>query len=181
MSYSLAITSRRFTAQLPVNDYIARFRRAGYFLELCKECRNYDRRYGCPPFDYNIMERMSQYSTTKIIGVQITPANKHLPLNMAQELMAPVISCLTGELLEEERLTGGLSFGFAGGCNLCGNKPCTRISGTPCRHPDKVRPSLESYGFDLTKTAEQLLGTPIIWSTDNHIPDYLMLICGIFY
>ncbi len=178
--YSFAVSTRRLSAQLPVEDYIARFRRAGYFLELCRECRNFSRRYGCPPFDYDVAERISHYTTATIIGVQIIPEEKRLPLDMAQELMEPVIRHITGELLAQEKQTGGLSFGFAGGCMLCGNSPCARVSGQPCRHPDMVRPSLESYGFDLSRTAEELLGMPLLWSTDGYIPDYLMLICGIF-
>ena len=174
------IITRRFSAQLAVSEYIARFRRADYFLSLCRECTNFGRRYGCPPFDYDVLERMQRYTTATIIGVQIMPEEKKLPLQMSQELMAPVIRELTQELLTEEKRTGGLSFGFAGGCTLCGDKPCARITGEPCRHPDRVRSSLESYGFDLAKTSEELFNTPILWSRNGYIPDYLMLICGIF-
>lgn len=175
-----AITTRRFTAQLPVAEYIARFRRADYFLSLCRECQNFGRRYGCPPFDYDVVERMQHYSTATIIGVQIVPEEKNLPLSIAQELMAPVIRDLMEELLEEEKRTSGLSFGFAGGCTLCGDIPCARITDEPCRHPDRVRSSLESYGFDLAKTSEELFNVPILWSRNEYIPNYLMLICSIF-
>lgn len=177
---SLTYTTRRFEVSLPVSEYLERYRRSDYFLQLCKQCGNYARRYGCPPFDYDVVALMQRYTTATIIGVQIVPDVKQLPLTLAQRLMAPVICQLSAELLERERLTDGLSFGFAGGCMLCGDTACARITGEPCRHPDKVRSSLESYGFDLAKTSKELFNVPILWSTDSHIPDYLMLICGIF-
>ncbi|MBQ4231187.1 MAG: DUF2284 domain-containing protein, partial [Salinivirgaceae bacterium] len=68
-----------------------------------------------------------------------------------------------------------------GKCLYCGDKPCARIDGKPCRHPDKVRPSLEAYGFDIVRTASELLGVDIKWSDGKHVPDYLTLVCGVFY
>ena len=175
------VMTYRLTAELPVSDYIAQYRRADYFIKLCAECRNFSRRYGCPPFDYDVVERISHYTTATIIGVQIIPEEKELPLTRAQELMQPVINSLSEELLLEEKRTGGFAFGFAGGCTLCGDMPCARITSQPCRHPDRVRPSLEAYGFDLSKTSKELLGKPILWGKDNKLPQYLMLICGIFH
>lgn len=66
-------------------------------------------------------------------------------------------------------------------CPYCGEVPCARIEGGPCRHPDKVRPSLEAIGFDIGKTAKDLLGLEIKWSRGGFIPEYLTLVCGIFY
>ncbi len=174
------VTTHRMTAQLPVTEYIARFYCPDCFLNLCAECHNYGQRYTCPPFDYDVLERISHYSIATIIGVQIIPEEKDLPLSAAQEIMTPLIRSLSDELLCEEQRTGGLSFGFACGCMWCGHLPCARLSQEPCRHPDKMRPSLEAYGFNLTKTAEELLHTPLLWGTNNQLPAYLMLICGIF-
>ena len=36
-------------------------------------------------------------------------------------------------------------------------------------------------GFDISKTSKDLLGLDIKWSQDGLIPEYLTLICGIFY
>ena len=64
---------------------------------------------------------------------------------------------------------------------IFGLEPCARIDGKPCRHPDKVRPSLEAFGFDISKTAKDLLGLEIKWSKGDLIPEYLTLVGGIFY
>ena len=40
---------------------------------------------------------------------------------------------------------------------------------------------VEAFGFDMGKTAQDLLGLEIKWSHDEFLPEYLTLICGIFY
>ena len=42
-------------------------------------------------------------------------------------------------------------------------------------------PSLEAFGFDMSKTAKDVLGLEIKWSQGELIPEYLTLVCGIFY
>ena len=73
------------------------------------------------------------------------------------------------------------NYGRRYGCPYCGGAACARIDGKPCKHPDKVCPSLEAIGFDISKTAKDLLGLEIKWSQDGLIPEYLTLVCGIFY
>ena len=174
-------TTERYTAEIDAKAYIERFRKADYFLKLCQQCGNYGRRYGCPPFDHDPIEAVKDYNRVRIIGVKITPEDRSLPLEAANDLMKPVIDKLNAELLETEQLLGGMCFGFVGSCPYCGGAPCARINGKPCKHPDKVRPSLEAYGFDISKTAKELLGLEIKWSQQGLIPEYLTLVCGVFY
>ena len=44
-----------------------------------------------------------------------------------------------------------------------------------------MRPSLEAIGFDISLTAKELLGLDIRWSHNGLLPEYLTLVCGIFY
>ena len=69
---------------------------------------------------------------------------------------------------------------YAGTCHLCPDDTCTRITGQPCRHPHLIRHSLESFGFDLGRTAEELLHIPLVWSDGVKFPEYLMLVSGLF-
>ena len=178
---SLDYTTERFTAVISAKEYIANFRKADYFIKLCQQCGNYGKRYGCPPFDKDPLTVLEKYQKVWVLGVKIVPADKDLPLRFANDFMAPVIEQLNSELLEEEKRLGGYSFGFVGTCPYCGGAPCARVKGKPCRHPDKVRPSLEAFGFDMSKTAKELLGLEIKWSKGDTIPEYLTLVCGIFY
>lgn len=177
MTYSV----ERYTTEMDAKVYIEDFRRADYFIKLCQQCGNYGRRYGCPPFDEEPLTAIEGYDRVQILGVKITPKYKNLPLEAANDLMKHVISKLNEELLETEKSLGGMCYGFVGACPYCGGAACARIDGQPCRHPDKVRPSLEAIGFDISKTAKELLGLDIKWSQDGLIPEYLTLVCGIFY
>lgn len=181
MVHSLTYTTERYTAEVDAKAYIDEFRRADYFLQLCQQCRNYGRRYGCPPFDDDPLSAIEDYKKVRILGVKIVPADSHIPLNEANELMEPVTRQLNEELLEMEKRLEGKAFGFVGSCPYCSGAECARIKGEPCRHPDKVRPSLEAIGFDISKTANDLLGLEIKWSKGDYLPEYLTLVCGLFY
>ena len=177
----MAYTTEKFFADIDAKNYIHEFRRTDYFIEFCKQCKNYNHRYGCPPFDDKTLSIVEGYEKVRIMGVKIIPNNKQLPLSAANDLMKPVITEMNEELLELEKSLGGYAFGFVGTCPYCGGAPCARVSGEPCRHPDKVRPSLEAFGFDMSKTARDLLGLEIKWSQGELIPEYLTLVCGVFY
>ena len=177
----MAYTTEKFFADIDAKTYINEFRRTDYFIEFCQQCKNYGRRYGCPPFDDETLSIVEGYEKVRIMGVKIIPNNKQLPLSTANDLMKPVITEMNEELLELEKSLGGYAFGFVGTCPYCSGAPCARISGEPCRHPDKVRPSLEAFGFDMSKTAKDLLGLEIKWSQGELIPEYLTLVCGVFY
>ena len=181
MKLDVTYTTERYTAEVDAKAYIRDYRRADYFIEMCRKCKNYGSRYGCPPFDNDPLEDIKDYSKAKIIGVKILPADSYLPLSAANELMEPVTKELNEELLKMEKSLNGKAFGFVGSCPYCGGQPCARIKGEPCKHPDKVRPSLEAIGFDMSKTAKEILDVEIKWSRNEVIPEYLILICGLFY
>lgn len=58
---------------------------------------------------------------------------------------------------------------------------CTRREGLPCRYPDKVRPSLESMGFDIGKTAKELFGLELKWASYGMLPEYYVLVGAVMY
>ncbi len=174
-------TTEKYVAEIDAKTYIDGFRHVEDFIKLCQQCKNYGSRYGCPPFQGDALATVNKYKKVRIFGVKIIPQNKKLPLDAANQLMEPVVSMLNKELLEEEKTLEGFGLGFVGTCPYCGKTPCARLEGKPCRHPDKVRPSLEAFGFDVGKTAKDLLGVELKWSQDGLIPEYLMLVYGIFY
>ena len=174
-------TVKKYQADLSATAYLKHYRRAEYFIQFCRQCVNYNRRYGCPPFAEDLVSSIASFQNVRIIGVKIIPDEAKIPLKEAPILMEPVTRVLNEELLELERSLGGVAFGFVGSCPYCMGKPCARIDGKPCRHPQKVRPSLEAIGFDMGKTATELLGLEIKWSHGDYIPEYLTLVCGVFY
>lgn len=181
MKHALTYKTERYVAEVDAEAYIRDYRMADYFIGLCRQCRNYGRRYGCPPFDADPLEDIKDYKKVRIVGVKIIPDDSRLALDAVGELMEPVTKELNEELLYMEKVRKGKAFGFVGSCPYCGGLPCARIKGEPCRHPEKVRPSLEAIGFDMSKTAKDILGIEIKWSKDYCIPEYLTLVCGLFY
>ena len=91
----------RYTAEIDAKVYIEGFRRADYFIKFCQQCGNYGRRYGCPPFEEEPLAAIEGYDRVRILGVKITPKDKSLPLEAANDLMKPVISELNDKTLEE--------------------------------------------------------------------------------
>ena len=174
------VFTERMEAELDVRDYIAGYRDVERFEQCCRQCPNYGRRHGCPPFDEDTTARIMQYHRVRILGVKVTPQGERQPLSAANDLIEPVVLEMNRQLLQLEQEMSGMACGFVGKCPYC-SEPCSRLDGKSCRHPDKMRPSLEALGFDVTKTASQLLGIEMQWGIDGMMPDYLVLICAVFY
>ena len=158
MDHSFRYTARDFTAELPAAAYVARFRDAERVGGYCRECGNYGRSWGCPPFGFDMEEYVTRYGTALLVATRITPEEPGLPVSEAGRLILPERQRLERRLLEMERQYGGRSFAYVGTCIHCPEGSCTRPEGRPCRHPELVRPSLEACGFDVARTASELFG-----------------------
>lgn len=179
MNYEIAPLRVR---RLPTADYIARFRDVARFENLCRACPGYGRRWGCPPFADDPQPDLSRWGNVEIWLLRldiIDPGDASVDdlYGMLQRERGPWERLL----LEAEEQRGGRAALFTGMCPHCGDAPCARVSGRPCRHPGLVRPSQEALGFDLGKTAEELFGLPLKWAADGQLPDYMTLIGGLFY
>ncbi len=170
------------------DSYIEKFRNVERFLALCKECPNYKMRWSCPPYN-NIDElNLSQFNDGYIIGqkiiikeqMRVLPTEKVKMEEIVSNILLPVRRLTDEKLLYlESQIDESISF-YAGSCNLCGIGECTRIVGEPCRHPDKIRPSLEALGFDISRTANEILNTELKWADTISLPEYYILISAIF-
>lgn len=123
-----------------------------------------------PPFGFDVGEYLSGYASALLIATKIVPEERGIPLSESKRLILPERLRLEERLLEMERLYGGRSFAYVGTCLYCPEGSCTRPTGEPCRHPDKVRPSLEACGFDIGRTTTELFGMDLKWGTDGRIP-----------
>lgn len=171
------ITSELLERSLPMSDYIRDYRDAERVGSYCRQCSNYARHWGCPPYTHDLDAQLSAYSRATLLCLKLSFAER-LPLSEAYRLLQPERLRLEA-LVREKEERGGRAFGLAGMCPYC-KEGCTRAEGLPCRHPDLVRSSLEAYGFDVARTAERLFGIPLLWSTDGLTPDYLTFIVGYF-
>lgn len=172
-------TVEELTAEIPVADYIAGYRDADKFIRFCRECPSYGASWGCPPFEFDADAELRRYESAVIYATKIVPA-RPLLLSEVQDFIRPERLKIERRLLELERETGGRAFAYVGRCLYCGDKPCARLKKLPCRHPEKVRPSLEAFGFDIALTLGRLFGIELKWGHNGCAPDYLVLVSTLF-
>ena len=174
-------SAEEFSVSISVDEYIRRFRDVATIEGYCRACENYGKSWGCPPFDFDVEERLRQYKNVQLIAVKITPKEQGLPISVAQELILPERKRLDKHLLELEKQHNGLACSYIGKCYYCSDDACSRLCGAPCRHPHLVRPSLEAYGFDVALISQELFGIKLRWGKDGLLPEYLVIVCAIFY
>lgn len=180
-------TSHNIIAQIAKEEYIANFQDVDKFIGFCKQCRQYNTNWACPPYHFNLSSYLSDYSTVYIIGTKIIPdskirqecTNEEISKKKGFEIIVDARKHLDKQLLTLESTYPGSRAFFAGFCILCTQK-CTRLAGEPCRYPDKIRHSLESFGFDIGKTASELLHIDLKWSNDGRLSEYFTLVSGFF-
>ncbi|MBQ1251678.1 MAG: hypothetical protein IIY02_02050 [Firmicutes bacterium] len=173
------------TVMISAEEYCKNYRDPDTFIEYCKVCPRYNRLWSCPPLTCNADAVLAQYKYVYIVGVR-TKVDEH----MRQTIKDPVT---IGEMTEfitkdcrrhvdsimlglEKSAPGSLGF-HAGRCYRCDY--CARLMGKPCVYPNEMRNSLESYGFDVARTTEELLGFKLEWSADQ-LPEHIAFISALF-
>ena len=155
------------------------------FEGFCKQCRNYGKLWSCPPYNFSIEEYVDRYKYVYIVGVKIvfdedtlsSINTKEKISNYTTETLHFMKNKMMNEMLKLEKLYPNSTSLSAGGCNLCEN--CSKLKNVQCIHPDLMRYSLESLGFDVGGVSSKLLNFELKWATETRLPDYFSLIAGI--
>ncbi len=166
-------------AELDVRSFIEEYRNVPYFLELCKECGNYNNSWLCPPFDFDADARLTQWLNALIVLCRFDFPVGQNRVNCAMSLIRDTRIELEKRLLELESKYCGLAFGFSGECLQC--HKCARLVGKPCIHPDKARPAIEAYGFNVAKTLKNLFDIDMEWAKDGILPSRLSIVGALFH
>lgn len=154
------------------------------FLECCKECPSYGKRWSCPPYDFSISALWGKFSTILLYEEKIPISVEFQKKTYEQEelneicrtLLAPVKRQMTDDLLAlEQRYSESLAL-FPGTCELC--ERCSKEIGEPCVHPDMIRPSIESLGGNVAQVVRLYFDDTILWAKDGHLPEYFILLGG---
>ena len=182
MNYS--VTTKEVT--LAADEFIRRYRDVERIGTYCQQCPTYGKSWGCPPFDFDPCTVSDGYKVVKLMGTTIefdeeTRAEcktADQSARVGREAMGEVWKTLLPRLYEMEReVPGSRCFTFR--CFLC-PEGCSRPLGQPCRHPDRLRHSLESVGFDIVAMTRDLLGIELEWSTDGSLSKHITLITALF-
>lgn len=172
MDYSV----ERFTAVTAVSGYLERYVNVAHFLTFCEKCPNYGNVWSCPPYDFDPRDIWRAYDTLTVFGCRITYSGERTASEM-ENVLFEVKRQLTEELEDLAAHRPGSLPLSAGSCRLC--EKCARPEGLPCRHPDKMRYSVESLGGDVGKTISELCGIDIEWIEGDKLPDHLVLVAGL--
>lgn len=179
---------QNYISCISVTDYVQNYRDPDKFIVFCNQCNRYMNCWACPPYDFDTSEYILRYNKVYIIGTKIILSEKIQQdcINaedsrlMGAEIISKVRKVLDKQLLYLELNIPESKAFFAGTCHICDIEYCTRIIDESCRYPDKIRHSLESFGFDIGKTTEELLGIELKWSKHGLLPEYMTLVSGIF-
>lgn len=163
-------------AVVPVREYAAQCVDVPRFLEYCKACPNYGRRWSCPPFDFDAAAFWGRYETLRLYARFLAPTGSRDGQAMLDALAREkrlFLDWLSGL----ERTHANSRALACGSCSRC--EECTRAQNQACRHPELLRPSIESLGGDVMRTAERCFGRPLLWMQDGVAPDYMALVGGL--
>lgn len=167
------------TTEIPVERMLKAYRDVERFEGCCRQCNNFNKCWICPPFEFDTTELLSQWSTAFLAGIKVDLPQKTPPGWNVEEFLFEPRKLVETRLLEMEKEYGGISCGLTSFCRHC--TQCSRPEGKPCRNPDKARPSLEGYGFDVCKIMETELNTPLEWATLRNTPRTMTLVGALFH
>ena len=182
MNYT--VTDRETT--IAADEFIRRYRDVERIREYCLQCPGYGKSWNCPPFDFDPCTVSDGFKTVKLMATIIEfdeptrAACKSAEQSMAvgKQAMEEVWQSLLPRLYAmEQEMPGSRCFTFR--CVLC-PEGCTRPQGKPCRHPELMRHSLESVGFDIEAMTRDLLDIHLEWSQDGSLSKHITLVTALF-
>ncbi|MCM1519947.1 MAG: DUF2284 domain-containing protein [Lachnoclostridium sp.] len=179
--YKIDYTVENLTVELSTEEYIQRFGNSVHAVEGCMRCKNYGKVWACPPFSHDTIAEIRQYSRVLLMATKITLIGSDIPTSEINRIYHPERLKVERTLREMEERYDGRAFAFSGSCLYCSDTTCTRTNNKPCRHPELVRSSLESYGFDVGRTVTELFGFPLLWSKGGFLPSYMTIVSSFFY
>ena len=162
-------------AEIGVAQYTSRFVSPETFLAACQACPNYGCCWSCPPYDFDVLDYWQRYSRLQLLVLKVPTAGLS-PEEVGRQL-AQARQELDTRLRELEQAHSGSVALQSGRCLLC--ERCARTSGEACRHPQRLRYSIESLGGDVSATLQELLGVELQWYSKDSSPDYLVQAGGL--
>lgn len=169
-------TVERFITTLSLAEYVPQCVDVPKFLAFCRDCPSYGTRWSCPPHAYDPLDLWARYETLTLVVLELTP-NRDVSREEAMACMAREKNSLLEDLLSlEAKCPGSLALS-AGNCQLC--RFCARTQGVPCWQPQRMRPSIEALGGDVSLTLERYLGKTLQWTRGGEKPKTLTLVGGL--
>ncbi len=174
------MAEQRILQRIVKREQLAGFYDPPKFLAYCKDCHRYGAMWCCPPYGQGEVPALDRYPWCALVGVQVRfdrptleqTQGKAAVRQVTEQALDQVRQAWDSRLWQAEAAHPGSLALYGGSCRLC--RQCTRPS-QPCRHPERMRLSLESIGFDVAGMADQLLGCPMLWAGER-LPAYYLLV-----
>ncbi len=169
---------------LPIDKLITDFYRLDKIRPFCLECPMYQKKWSCPPFDFNEEKYLRNYGYADILLLKINYSDtlRNLPVEDQKKIGTLIIKKeklkFLKKLYDLEKEVPNSKILSAGTCDLCEGMPCARVLSKPCRHPDLMRHSLESLGIDVVKLLDDVFKEDIKWSSDGSLPENHQIVFG---
>lgn len=142
--------------------------------------------WSCPSFGFDVTELCKGFKMVTVYGTTIEFDEKTFLAGndpdkaklITEGAIKDVMKSLLPQMYSlEAEVVGSRCFTFR--CMLCPDG-CTRMTGKPCRHPKKMRYSLEAAGFDVTAISHDMLGIDLEWSEDGSLSRRITLVTAVF-
>lgn len=181
----MTITITYRSKAVDATEFAERYRHIPQVQAQCGQCTSYGRVWSCPPFAEPF--DLTPYRTAVLVGTTIAFDNQTVRVEYEPEIRKSIMTeaidaawkTLLPHLYAREREHKGSRI-FTGRCRLCSPLECSRISDEPCRHPNRMRSSLEAIGFDVVAATREVLGIELQWARGRHLPATITLITALF-
>lgn len=169
---------------MPTTSFRRKYQNREKYMAYCRECPNYNAIWTCPPLAFDVDTYLERFEWINVLCARIILSNQVIVeadtpdkiRTVGWEILLSVKLDMEEKLRRlEKHIPGSVSLS-SGGCNLC--KECSRKNALPCRQPDKMRYSLDAFGFDLTAITKDMFDIDLLWCKER-LPDYFTLIHGI--
>ncbi|MEG0376893.1 MAG: DUF2284 domain-containing protein [Eubacterium sp.] len=155
----------------------------------CAACPNYNKYWSCPEYAFDEVLFLEKFKYMYLIAreyeIPREDRQKVIGIQAVSEYCKQMMQTLKvqswKDLLElEGEVPGTLSL-MPGNCHICdiSGEGCARPSNQKCRHPELMRFSLESLGFDVDAICKYEIGVLLLWPKEGHLPEKLCGIMGI--
>lgn len=126
------------------------------FRDICRtnQCGCYGRNWSCPPDMGEVEELMEKVRSYPRALLYQTIGQLEDSFDFEGMLEAGKVLSDVGQKLQDaaKALLKADFLHLSGSCRLC--EKCARLTGEPCRHPDRMLPSISGFGINVSATCE---------------------------
>ncbi|WP_195268227.1 DUF2284 domain-containing protein [Eubacterium sp. 1001713B170207_170306_E7] len=155
----------------------------------CAACPNYNKYWSCPDYAFDealfLKEFKYMYLIAREYEIPREDRQKIFGIQPVAEYCKQVMQAMKVEswkdLLDlEAEFPGTLSL-MPGNCHVCdiSGEGCAKPKGQKCRHPELMRFSLESLGFDVDAICKYEIGVLLLWPKEGHLPEKLCAVMAL--